>query len=90
MPNIKSAKKRVKVAKRNSDRNQALRSEMRTAIRAVKEAIVAKDAASANKYLAVAFKLLDKAVQKKVVHKNAAARHKRRLALRINAIAKAA
>lgn len=90
MPNIKSAKKRVKVAKRNNERNQALKSEMRTAVRAVKEAIAAKDAESANKYLAVAFKLLDKAVQRKVVHKNAAARHKRRLSLRINALVKAA
>lgn len=88
MPNIKSAKKRVKVTKRNDARNQALRSEMRTAIRAVKEAILAKDAESARKYLATAFKLLDKAVQKRIVHKNAAARHKRRLSLRINALAK--
>ncbi|MDD9898986.1 MAG: 30S ribosomal protein S20 [Candidatus Melainabacteria bacterium] len=86
MPNIKSAKKRVKTAQRNALRNTNMRSAMRTAIRAVREAIQAGDSAAALAKLPAAFSRIDKAVKRKIIHRNAAARYKSRLAAKIKAI----
>jgi len=88
MPNIKSSKKRVQIAERNRLRNVAMKSRMRSAIRAVREAIAAADAAKANELTANAFKAIDKAVKRKVIHKNSAARYKSRLAKRIASLSK--
>jgi len=86
MPNIKSAKKRVKTAARNAEKNINQRSAMRTAIRAVREATEAKDADKAQALLPRAFQLVDKAVKRKVIHSNAASRYKSRLTKRISAL----
>lgn len=80
MPNIKSAKKRVKVGERNNTRNVSIKSEFRTAIRAAREAIEAGDQAAAKKAIEYVHKLVDKAVQKKVIHHNKGNRIKSRLA----------
>lgn len=80
MPNIKSAKKRVKVAERNNLRNVHIKSKMRTAVKSVKLAIAAGDLDLAKSKMALAFKEVDMAAQKKVIHKNKAARYKARLA----------
>ena len=86
MANIKSAKKRVLVAERNYERNVAVKSEIKTA---VKKAVVLaqakeKDQAAINSALSQAYKLCDKAVSKGVLHKNTAARKKSRLTKAIN------
>ena len=80
MPNIKSAKKRVQVAKRNRARNLDILSALRTALRAAKEAIKAGDKAKATECQNLVHKLADKAVQKNVIHRKAGDRKKRRLA----------
>ena len=84
MPNIKSAKKRVKVIATKTARNKAIKSDLRTA---VKKANVAVSANSADKAdaIRVAIKKIDKAAAKGVMHKNTAARNKSALVRRLNA-----
>ncbi len=84
MPNIKSAKKRVKVIATKTANNKANRSALRTT---VKKANVALDQNAANKDEAVraAIKKIDQAVAKGLLHKNTAARKKSALAKKANA-----
>jgi small subunit ribosomal protein S20 len=77
MPNIKSAKKRVKVGKRQADENVNLRSGMRTAI---KKVVKTTDIES----LSDAMKKIDKAAAKGIIKKNTAARKKSRLMKKVN------
>ena len=76
MANIKSQKKRILTAEKARQRNKAVRSELKTAIKAVgtgDEAGQLEDAqVAANK----ASRLLDKAASKGIVHKNQAAQRK--------------
>lgn len=87
MPNIKSAKKRVKVAERNRLRNVSQKSGMRTAIKEVREAALAGNSEEALAKLPTAFSRIDKAIKRKIIHKNAGARLKSRLASKIKAAA---
>ena len=84
MPNIKSAKKRVKVTATKNARNKAFKSALRTS---VKNAFVAIDTNSADKAEAVrlAVKKIDTAVSKGILHKNTAARNKSALVKKLNA-----
>lgn len=78
MPNIKSAKKRVNVIKRQAEENIPVRGSMRTAIKKA-----AKD--NQNKDLVNdAVKKIDTAVSKGVITKNTAARKKSRLMKKVN------
>ena len=77
MPNIKSAKKRVNVIKRQTEENVPVKGSMRTA---VKKAV--KDSSKENINSAV--KRIDTAVSKGVITKNAAARKKSRLMKNVN------
>lgn len=81
MPNIKSAKKRVKVTAVKAMNNKMFKSEMRTNLKKLKADIEKKDA----KALALAYKNLDKAVAKGIMHKNTAANKKSKLAAAFNA-----
>ncbi len=83
MPNIKSAKRRVKTSTRDALKNVSIRSKVRTALKGAREAIEANDAAAIKSALALAFAEVDKAVKRKVFHKNAAARYKSRLVAKI-------
>jgi small subunit ribosomal protein S20 len=83
MPNIKSAKKRVKVADRNRLRNISQRSSMRTAIKEVREAALEGKKEEALAKLPLAFSRIDKAIKRKIIHKNAGARLKARLVAKI-------
>ncbi len=87
MPNIKSAKKRVKVIEKKTLRNRKIKSELKTYIKKQEALINAHDKAAASAALPVVVKKLDKAGAKGVMHKNAIARRKSRLARRINAMA---
>lgn len=81
MPNVKSAKKRVKVIEAKTQRNKALKSSLKTVIKKA-------DAATAeNKEAAVrlAIKKVDQAAAKGILHKNTAARKKSALAKQLNA-----
>lgn len=86
MPNIKSAKKRVKVIATKTARNKAAKSALRTAI---KKAFYAVDTNADNKTEAVrlAIKKIDQATAKGILHKNTAARRKSALSKRLNASA---
>lgn len=83
MPNIKSAKKRVKVSKVRTDRNKARNSALKTAI---KKANVAIETNDANKEVLVkaAVKKIDQAAAKGLIHKNNAARKVSALSSKLN------
>ena len=80
MPNIKSAIKRVKVTEKQTLRNRAAKSEMKTTIRRIDEAMQSGDAAAADKAYLTAVSTVDHAAAKGMIHKNAAARKKAQLA----------
>lgn len=84
MPNIKSAKKRVKVIATKTARNKACNSALKTM---VKRANVAIESASAEKSESVrlAIKCIDQATAKGILHKNTAARKKSALMRKLNA-----
>ncbi len=79
MPNIKSAKKRVKTSERNTLRNASVRSRVRTALKTAREAIAGGDSQAIEAALRVAFSEVDRAVKRKIFHKNAGARYKSNL-----------
>ena len=83
MPNIKSAKKRVKVIAAKTAQNKATRSALRTDI---KKANTAIEAGAEDKELLVktAIKKIDQAAAKGLLHKNTAARRKSALAKKVN------
>ncbi|MBW4032083.1 MAG: 30S ribosomal protein S20 [Acidobacteria bacterium] len=76
MANIKSQIKRIGTNKKAQDRNKAVKSELKTAIRATHAAIATGDKAKADAALKVASKKLDKASSKGVIHANQAANRK--------------
>lgn len=84
MPNIKSAKKRVKVNAKKAAANKAANSALKTAI---KKANVAIETNDADKDVLVkdAVKKIDKAAANNLIHKNCAARKKSNLAKKVNA-----
>lgn len=86
MPNITSAKKRVRQAENNRMRNKHLRSRMRTEVKRVLAAIEAGNKDDAASALQVAIPVLDQSVTKGIIHKNKAARHKSRLNAHIKAM----
>ena len=86
MANIKSAKKRVLVTKRNYDRNKAIKSSVKTAIKKVEAAVAEKDVEKAKAALLEATATIDKAATKGVYHKNNASRKVSRLAKAVNSI----
>ncbi|MDT0307476.1 30S ribosomal protein S20 [Streptomyces sp. DSM 44917] len=86
MANIKSQIKRIKTNEKARQRNQAVRSEVKTAVRAAREAAAAGDYEQAEAARRVAARKLDKAVSKGVLHRNNAANKKSALAARVNAL----
>ena len=76
MANIKSQMKRNKTNERRRQRNVAVKSALKTAVRRFRTAADAGDAEAAAAALAVASKHLDKAASKGVIHKNQAANRK--------------
>ena len=86
MPNIKSAKKRVKVTKIKDARNQAARSALRTTLKKFDAAVVSGDKAVAETAYKAAGKAVDKAAAKHLLHKNNAANKKSALTLKLNAV----
>jgi small subunit ribosomal protein S20 len=84
--NIKSQIKRIGTNKKAQERNKAVKSEVKTAIRVTREAIVAGDKKTAASALVVATKKLDKAASKGVIHKNQAANRKSSIAKQVAAL----
>ena len=86
MANIKSQKKRNLTNEKARLRNVAVRSEVKTVIRNVNEAVASGDKDKATEALRLAGKKLDKAVSKGVLHKNNAANRKSAIAKKVNAL----
>ena len=86
MANIKSQKKRNITNEKSRQRNRAIKSELKTAIRAAREAVAAGDATAAYAKGLYACRLLDKAVSKGVIHKNQAANRKSGVMALVNTI----
>ena len=80
MANIKSQIKRIKTNEAARQRNAAVKSSLKTAVRRFREAAASGDATAAASALATASRQLDKAVSKGVIHKNQAANRKSAMA----------
>ena len=78
MPNIKSAKKRVKVIAAKTLQNKMIKSNLKTVIKAA-------DAEKSPEAIKLAIKKVDQACAKGIMHKNKAARKKSQLAKKLNA-----
>ncbi len=87
MANIKSAKKRILVDRRNAERNKAIKSRVKTAIKKVDAAIAANDKTAAKDALHSAISEIDKAASKGVYHKKTASRKISRMTIAVNKIA---
>jgi len=87
LPNIKSAKKRVKVIEKKTLQNQMIKAEIKTAIKKFEGFITANDKAGANGFYSGLVKMLDQALAKGVFHKNTIARKKSALASKLNKLA---
>ena len=83
MANIKSQIKRNKTNERARQRNVAVKSALKTAVRRVRTAATSGDAEAAAAALKTASKALDKAASKGVIHKNQAANRKSGLAKQV-------
>jgi small subunit ribosomal protein S20 len=88
MPNIASAAKRHRQSLKRRTKNRAVKSELKTEIRQVREAVSAGkvDQAEADFRLAVA--KIDRAAGKRIIHPNRAARIKSRLSASLKAAKK--
>ena len=86
MPNIASAKKRLRQTERRTKVNRARRSRMRGYVRNVEEAIAGGDKSVAEAALRVAEPELARGAQKGIVHRNTAQRKVSQLTRRVQAM----
>ncbi|MGN0604902.1 MAG: 30S ribosomal protein S20 [Oscillospiraceae bacterium] len=84
MPNIKSAKKRVKVNKVKAANNKARKSNLKTILKQA-DIAVSTNATDKEAVIRLAIKKVDQAAAHNLMHKNAAARKKSQLAKKLNA-----
>ncbi|PNG27931.1 30S ribosomal protein S20 [Methylocella silvestris] len=86
MANTPSAKKAVRKIERRTAVNKSRRSQMRTYVRKVEEAIASGDREAATQALRAAEPLVMRAAQKGIVHKNTASRKVSRLSARVSSL----
>lgn len=89
MANLRSALRDIKKSRKRAERNQSVRSAIKTYVKKTKAAIDGGDA-EATQLLSDTAALVDKAAKRNIIHKNAANRRKSRLARRLNAVKAAA
>ena len=82
MANIKSQIKRNKQNEKARQRNKAVKSSLKTAVRSFREAADAGETDKASDAMRAAYVKLDKAASKGIIHKNQAANRKSALAKR--------
>ncbi len=87
MPNIKSAKKRVKVIEKKTQINVAHKTALKTAIKKFEAAAAEGKKDEAVVLFNEASKKLDKGVAQGILHKNTAARKKSQLAIKLAKLA---
>ncbi len=85
MPNIKSAKKRVKIIEKKTLRNNMIKTGYKSAVKKFEEAIVAGKIEEAKVLFSEATKKIDQACTKGVIVKNTASRKKSSLSKKLNA-----
>jgi small subunit ribosomal protein S20 len=86
MANHFSALKRARQTAKRTATNRANTSQLRSALRELRETMAKGDKAAAEKTYRETVSALDKAIQKGVLHKNTAARYKSRLSARVRAV----
>jgi len=86
MPSHVSAEKRVRTTAKRTAINKARRSQVRTAIRAVEEALASGDKTAAAAALKAAEPQIMRGVSKGVIHRNTGSRKVSRLAARVKAL----
>ncbi|RRO19321.1 30S ribosomal protein S20 [Saccharopolyspora rhizosphaerae] len=86
MANIKSQMKRIKTNEANRQRNKAVKTQLKTAIRKFRQAADAGEKEKAAELQRIAARQLDKAASKGVIHKNQAANKKSAMAVRVNKV----
>jgi small subunit ribosomal protein S20 len=82
--NIKSQMKRIRTNEISRQRNQSVKSSLRTAIRSFREAVAAGEKDKASDLLVSTSRQLDKAASKGVIHANQAANKKSAMAIALN------
>ena len=85
MPNIASARKRLRQNLKLRTKNRAVKSELRTEIRQVREAADAGNHKQAEADFRIAVAKIDRAAAKRIIHPNRAARLKSRLSAKLKA-----
>lgn len=85
MPHTQSAKKRLKQSTAAKLRNRAVKSELRTKIKAVRASTTGGNVDAAKTEIVAAQSKLDRAAARGVIHKNKAARVKSRLSKALKA-----
>jgi len=85
VPNIKSAKKRVKVIEKKTLINQQHKTALKTAIKKFDAAVTGGNVDEAKVLFNDAVKKLDQSVKQGILHKNNAARKKSALVSKLNA-----
>ena len=85
MPNIKSAKKRVKIIEKKTLENNMIKTAYKTAVKKFEEAVASGNVEEAKALLSEATKKIDQACTKGVIVKNTAARKKSSLSKKLNA-----
>ncbi len=83
MPNIKSAKKRVRIIDTKTLQNKMTKSAIKTELKKFDSAVAAGDKALAESEFAYCVKKLDQAAAKNVYHKNNVSRKKSQLAIKL-------
>lgn len=86
MANTVQARKRAKQSEKRRQRNAALKSEMRTAIKKVRAAVKAGDKPAAQEQLRASQSIIDSITGKGVMHANTTARYKSRLSAAVKAM----
>ena len=89
MANSDSARKRIRTAARNAERNRRYRSSSRTLVKRAELAIRGGDQDAAQEAVNKAVAALDRTASKKVIHPNNAARRKSRLMAKFNGMSQA-
>ena len=87
MPNLKSAKKRMRQSEARAERNQQVRTRLKNARRTMMDTLESKDATAGDEAFRTYCSILDKAAKGGVIKKNTAIRRKTNAANNLRKIA---
>lgn len=87
MPNIKSAKKRVKIIEKKTLTNNMIKSAYKSAVKRFEQAVNDGNKTEATTLMSEATQKIDQACTKGVIVKNTAARKKSNMSKKLNAMA---